>query len=167
MSSAGLLQEAPNQRMEADSVPFWATRIVRRCSANADLDYLLAIHNPVKAYDFVCMCSPPFSTGDSDDEDDEDEDEDEMEGEDDDVKHHWDGGRTGLCDKPVADHPDHRWKLSVAGKRKFFTQRIHCELRDPDNFGMYTFNNHAPYGVMQVVQNLLVDFEEAADNWKE
>lgn len=32
---------------------------------------------------------------------------------------------------------------------------------------MYTLNDHAGYGVMEVVQNLLLDFEDAASNWKE
>lgn len=128
-------------------------------SANADTEYQLAIQNPVKAYSFVCLCQPPFSTGDSDDEE---EDEDEAAD-----KPRCDGGKTCLCDKPAADHPDHKWKLSVAGKAKFFSQRTQCDLRDPDNFHMYTFNDHSAYGVVEVVQNLLLDFEEAAANWKE
>ena len=125
-------------------------------SANADAKVQLAIQNPVKAYSFVCMCQPPFSTGDFDEEDEEDDD-----------KPRCDGGKTCLCDKPAADHPDHKWKLSVAGRAKFYAQRIHCDLRDPDNFHMYTCNDHSAYGVLEVVQNLLLDFDEAANNWKD
>ncbi|KAG7286693.1 hypothetical protein NEMBOFW57_009004 [Staphylotrichum longicolle] len=66
-----------------------------------------------------------------------------------------------------SEHPDHIWKLSAAGKDKFFTQRIYVSLRSPDNFGMYTFNDHEGYGVLEVLQNLILDFEEAAGNYKE
>ncbi|KAL2022227.1 hypothetical protein VTK56DRAFT_5837 [Thermocarpiscus australiensis] len=78
-----------------------------------------------------------------------------------------DGGKTCLCNKPAAEHPDHVWKLSAAGKYRFFMQRIHSELRCPDNFNMYTFNDHEGYGVLEVLQNLILDFEEPAGNYKE
>lgn len=39
-------------------------------------------------------------------------------------------------------------------------------LRDPDGFGMYTYNDHFGYGVLEVAQNLVLDFDEAA-TWKE
>ncbi|KAL4876672.1 hypothetical protein BJY04DRAFT_140220 [Aspergillus karnatakaensis] len=44
---------------------------------------------------------------------------------------------------------------------------IHTDLRDPINFNMYVFNDFAGYGVLEVLQNLLVDFDEAIGNWKE
>ncbi|RAH41046.1 uncharacterized protein BO95DRAFT_374144 [Aspergillus brunneoviolaceus CBS 621.78] len=40
-------------------------------------------------------------------------------------------------------------------------------LRNPDAFDMYTFNDHAGYGAIEVAQNMLLDFKEAAGNWKE
>ncbi|RAH71294.1 uncharacterized protein BO66DRAFT_410467 [Aspergillus aculeatinus CBS 121060] len=40
-------------------------------------------------------------------------------------------------------------------------------LRNPDAFDMYTFNDHAGYGAIEVAQNVLLDFHEAAGNWKE
>ncbi|RAK73190.1 uncharacterized protein BO72DRAFT_480449 [Aspergillus fijiensis CBS 313.89] len=40
-------------------------------------------------------------------------------------------------------------------------------LRNPDAFDMYTFNDHAGYGAIEVAQNMLLDFQEAAGNWKE
>jgi hypothetical protein len=39
-------------------------------------------------------------------------------------------------------------------------------LRDPDGFGMYTYNDHFGYGVLELAQNLILDFEEA-EGWKE
>jgi hypothetical protein len=45
-----------------------------------------------------------------------------------------------------------------------------CDVRDPDTLSMYTFNDHARYGVLEVVQNLILDFDEALtkadDNWR-
>ncbi|KAK4133942.1 hypothetical protein BT67DRAFT_381493 [Trichocladium antarcticum] len=144
-------------------------------SGNADDDYKLFVHNPVTAYNFVCMCQPPFLNGDDDDEDDDDEDDDDEEDEDEDERNgagtgkrpRCDGGDTCLCEKPAAEHPDHVWKLSAAGKRKFFTQRTHEQMRCPDNFNMYTFNDHMGYGILELLQNLVLDFSEAAGNYKE
>ncbi|KAK0615358.1 hypothetical protein B0T17DRAFT_657547 [Bombardia bombarda] len=149
-------------------------------SANVDHKYKLAVHNPVSAYEYVCMCQPPFSNGgddDDSDDDDSDEEEDEEEGDDENGgnepkktsggRGRCDAGETCLCNKPAADHPDHPWQVTVAGKHKFYTQRIHCGTRCPDDFGMYTFNDHEGYGVMEIIQNLLLDFEEVAGSWKE
>jgi hypothetical protein len=125
-------------------------------SANADMNYKLTTQNPVEAYSFCLLCEPPF-------DDDEKEEEDE-EG---DGNGSCDGGKKCLCSKPVTEHPDHPWKVSVAGKTKFFLQRVHSELRTPDSFGMYTFNDHSAYGTLEVIQNLFLDFQNAADNVKE
>jgi len=140
-------------------------------SANLEVAYRIDTKDKNKAYKFVCMCQVPFSTGegDSDDEDDwDDEDEEEQDQDSDKPKRaRCDGGKTCLCDKAAADHPDHPWKLTYAGKAKFFAQRTHAGLRDPDRFSMYTHNDHANYGVLELVENLINDFEEAGDNWKE
>jgi hypothetical protein len=58
-------------------------------------------------------------------------------------------------------------KLSAAGKHRFFDLRAYCALRNPDCFRMYTFNDHSMYGVLEVLQNLILDFDEAAGNYKE
>ncbi|KAI1132578.1 hypothetical protein F5Y10DRAFT_230878 [Nemania abortiva] len=116
---------------------------------------------------------------DKDDEDEaEDEDEEEGEGEKDDDDD--DGAeRLGprcekkacVCFKPLSSNPEHPWVISWAGMKKFDTQFAHMDLRIPDYFDMYTFNDHGAYGSMEVVQNLLLDFEEAAKEkrgeWRE
>ncbi|EGX50935.1 hypothetical protein AOL_s00054g671 [Orbilia oligospora ATCC 24927] len=113
----------------------------------------------------------PFSGEDDEDEDeedeedeDEDEDEDEGNGNSNPSRRRCDGGRTCICNKPVEEHPDHPWKITFAAKRKFFNQRSHCSLRDPDCFGMHTYNDHAGFGVLEAIENLILDFEEAKDN---
>jgi hypothetical protein len=119
------------------------------------------------------MCQPPFPNGEDDDEEDGDED-DEDNGDADASGEHkkqpkCDGGKICLRDKPAAEHPDHVWKFTAAGKRKFFNQEIDCQLRCPDYFRMYTFNDHQEYGVLEVLENLILDFEETGrdylDQW--
>ncbi|WDK12505.1 hypothetical protein CGRA01v4_03785 [Colletotrichum graminicola] len=134
-------------------------------SRNADNDYKKALED-TDAYAYTCRC--PFGAKSGGDFDDDDEDE--FEDDEDDEGHQQpkcDGGETCLCTKPAEEHPDAPFFMTNAGYRKLMTQNIHCELRDPDNFGMYTYNDHAAYGVLQVIQNIILDFEEAKDNWKE
>ncbi|KAK3392889.1 hypothetical protein B0H63DRAFT_456767 [Podospora didyma] len=75
-----------------------------------------------------------------------------------------DGGKKCLCDKPAAEHMDHPWKITRAGRNKFCNQRNLCDLRNPGCFSMYTFNDHVGYGVLEVLQNLMLDYEEAAES---
>jgi hypothetical protein len=135
-------------------------------SANAEGDYQFMVRNPMTAYEFVCLCRPPFPNGDDDDDDDDEDHDEEADGEPG-RRASCDGGKTCLCDKPASEHPDHPWVMSKAAKRKFFVQRIHCQLRSPDSFGMDTFNDHEGYGALEVLQNLFLDYEEAAGNYKE
>jgi hypothetical protein len=81
-------------------------------SANVDMEYTIATQDPAD-YRFVCMCQPPFYNGEKKPE----------------KQPKCDGGDTCLCNKPASEHPHHLWILSYAGKRKFHTQDVHCELR--------------------------------------
>lgn len=158
--------EAPNETR-------WSTKSNRwsavSASRNADYDYKKAMEDIEDAYTYTCRCA--FGTKHADDEDDEEDDEDDEDdegGEDGkQPKAKCDGGKTCLCTKPAADHPDAPFVIMNAGYRKLMTQQIHCQVRDPDSFRMYTYNDHSAYGVLQVIQNLVLDFEEAKDNWKE
>jgi len=40
-------------------------------------------------------------------------------------------------------------------------------FRDPDTFGMHTYNDYFGYGCLEMAQNLILDFDEAKGNWKE
>jgi hypothetical protein len=47
-----------------------------------------------------------------------------------------------------------------------------ASLRDPDTFDIYTYNDAAGYGVLETVQNLFRDFDEAStfskgEDWKQ
>ncbi|KAL2847322.1 hypothetical protein BJX68DRAFT_268189 [Aspergillus pseudodeflectus] len=107
---------------------------------------------------------------DSDEEADENED-DEEDGDDGEAKKpkkaKCTGGLTCICNKPAAEHPEHPYTVSVSGYRKFIDLIAHTNLRSPDAFDMYIFNDFERYGVLEVLQNLVLDFIEAKDNWKE
>lgn len=151
----------------------------KRCSAvsvSANLEKSYEEHCDYNAYRCLCQgrVDGKFDNDDEDDDDDEDEDdedEDESEGEENDAtrssKAKCDGGKTCICQKPAAEHPDHPLTITVAGWEKFAHQMIHTNLRIPGNFGMYIFNDFAGYGVLEILQNLVLDFVEAKDNWKE
>lgn len=133
-------------------------------SANADADYRTTWKSPDKWYSYVTIC--PQVRSEDDEEDDEDEDDDDEEDEDEEETSC--GRKHCVCLKPVAENPEHPWLVSQAGYRKYATQRIHLDLRDPDGFKMYTFNDHAAYGCVEVVQNLLLDYvEDAGRGWRE
>ncbi|KAI1745475.1 hypothetical protein F4680DRAFT_402285 [Xylaria scruposa] len=163
-------------------------------SANAESDYRMVWKNEEKAYGYITLCRAWYvSASDEEDSDDseKDEDEDEAESEEEEIEEeeqndHIDKVDDGklrrlgprcerkhcVCFLPLSANPEHPWVISWAGFRKFSNQFIHVSLRDPDNFSMYTFNDHAAYGALEVLQNLFLDFEEAAkekrgDGWRE
>ncbi|KAI0472329.1 hypothetical protein F4859DRAFT_101250 [Xylaria cf. heliscus] len=153
-------------------------------SANAEGDYRMVWKDEEKAYSYITLCSA-FYVEDSDEEeeedsDDEKEEDEEEDGEEDDDDEDERTKRLGprcekkrcVCFKPLSSNPEHPWVISWAGMKMFNNQFTHVGLRDPDNFSMYIFNDHANYGALEVLQNLFLDFEEAArekrgDGWRE
>ena len=138
-------------------------------SANADTEYrTMMLNNPAAAWEFVCQCRPIIgSDDDNDDYDDDDEEEGEGEPKNTDRLPPCDNGKTCLCTKSSKDHPGHPYTLSLGGMQKFRMIATLSSLRDPDMFDMYIYNDFAGYGLLEVVGNLLLDFEEAKDDWKQ
>ena len=135
-------------------------------SGDADTAYKLATRDPVEAYKFVCMCDPSVQEEYAMEEEQEEEQE---EGDKTTARRtksnksepRCDGGKSCLCGKPAADFPDRVWVVSRAGWEKYRTQMKQADLRDPSGLDIYTFNDHFGYGMLEVVQNLLLDFNEA------
>ncbi|KAJ5939178.1 hypothetical protein N7466_002312 [Penicillium verhagenii] len=166
---------------------------------NSHVMYLKSTLDPEKAYAFQCLCLAQFRevvTSISDEYDDEDDDEWSGEDDKDDGNEEnedssnkkqenakggekpkipkCDRGETCLCGKPAAEHPEHPWITSFAGFQKAGDMNCQASVRVPDFFNMYTYNDHAGYGVMEVVQNLILDFKAARElpmtwptTWKE
>ncbi|KAH7118260.1 hypothetical protein B0J13DRAFT_652218 [Dactylonectria estremocensis] len=84
-----------------------------------------------------------------------------------DAKH--DKGRTCPCNKQFSELPSHPYTISKAGLARNHCAANMMNLRTPDFFAMYTFNDHAAYGALEMVQNVLLDFDEAFKNkkWQE
>lgn len=53
-----------------------------------------------------------------------------------------------ICAENRPQDKKHLWVLTFAGPQKTHDMRIQVAVRDPDNFAMYTNNDHASYGVM-------------------
>ncbi|KAI0143008.1 hypothetical protein GGR57DRAFT_484677 [Xylariaceae sp. FL1272] len=146
-------------------------------SRNAARGYFETIDkDEKKAYSFYTLCKPlhhltpeedPDYHSDADDsEEDYDSEGDIIDDDDDEADKE---GRVGskckkencVCFLPANQNPEHPWIMSFGGFLKFRTQVTMIQLRDPDLFSMYTFNDHANMGVLEVLENLLLDFEMA------
>ena len=118
-------------------------------SANADQEYRDYVSKyPEEAYSYMCICVPDLDTEPGDEEDEEPDSETDKPTQ---PSTKCDGGKKCFCHKPTDQYPEHKWKLSNAGYRKYVTQTIHSGLRCPDYFDMYTFNDHYGYGTVEVV----------------
>lgn len=114
-------------------------------SANTDAAYKRFVRDPDAAYSYICIDTPAFD-------------------------HQNEGSSlrdVEMFGKLATEHPQHPWIVSRAGWAKYKAQFTFAMLRNPDVFEMYTFNNHVGYGVLEMVQNLLLDFEEAKNRWQE
>jgi hypothetical protein len=119
---------------------------------------LLQKRRTTDSFKWITIC-PCYGTGFSDDDHDDDEPDD--------------GDaippsplpvcRTSscLCSKSPDDHADYPWIITCAGMNLLSAQFVMADLRDPDNFNMYTFNDHAAYGIIEVVENLVFAFTMA------
>jgi hypothetical protein len=151
----------------------------RNC--DAEYKYLIAKQGEEKAYSYICVCRPPWeddsndsdesddedSASEDDDDDDDKSEEDGEDGEKSEKQPPCDGGKTCLCGKPAAEAPDHPWIITHAGLSKFNNTRTMTYLRSPGAFDMDVYNDFEGYGVMEVLENLILDFVEADGNWKE
>lgn len=78
-----------------------------------------------------------------------------------------DGGETCICKTPQAERPDHVWTMSNAGHEKLQVTLVQLSLRDADSINMWTRNDQVGYGIMEVIENLVLDFDEAKDTREE
>ncbi|EFY91751.1 hypothetical protein MAC_02341 [Metarhizium acridum CQMa 102] len=165
-AAAAAAQEAPRRR------PLNLSHRIPSCS------YQIAMQDPRHAYESICICNPLQGRDDEDDDDDDASDE-EDEAEDDGgaslgkndkpTKKACDGGKTCPCGKSAASLPSHEYTMTRAGLARYRMAENMMDLRNPDAFRMHTFGDHMAYGALEVVQNMLMDFNEAykAKQWRE
>ncbi|KAJ5400482.1 hypothetical protein N7465_010971 [Penicillium sp. CMV-2018d] len=141
----------------------WAPVSVSR---NIDSEFRLRTRDPVKAFTYVCLGRAPWTMdqGEDDSEDEDEQDEESIEQKKKDDAEADDA--TTL--KPASEHPGEKWIFTNAGVEKWFTLKEGTVVRDPDNFAMYIYNDFFGYAIMELVENLYLDFDEAAaaGDWK-
>lgn len=139
-------------------------------SKNLDIEYQKAVQDPARAYEFMCVCDP-FKGGDNayDDDSEPDDDSDASDEGEEPNRQSCDNGKACPCGKSAALLPSHPYTMTRAGLARYHMAGDMMNLRDPDTFAMHTFNDHMAYGALEVVQNMLLDFDEAykVQQWRE
>lgn len=65
-------------------------------------------------------------------------------------------GKDGcLCLKPLGENLDWVWTTTRKASEMHFDLRRGTDFRDPDNFGMYVFNDFAGYGMQELIENMV------------
>ncbi|KAJ5736113.1 uncharacterized protein N7483_001238 [Penicillium malachiteum] len=71
-----------------------------------------------------------------------------------------------VCRKPTLDNPNHPWVVSYAGLLRASIVELLANVREPWVFSLHTFKYHQSYGLIELLENLLLDFDEEEGNWK-
>jgi hypothetical protein len=157
----------------------WSAVSVTR---NADEDFRMRNRDPVRGFTFICLGRVPWTSAGDEDSEEEDDDDD---GEDVLKERKKDAAVSTvillrlLIDidflqkvnpdsqlKPAAEFPGEKWIFTNSGIDKYVAVNVCNNVRDPDNFEMYVSNDSAGYGGMEIVENLMLDFEEFKGDWK-
>lgn len=121
----------------------------------------------------MCLCKLPHEQSGYDSEEEEeggDEEAEESEGDEcpgEGDRPRCSRGKACLCHRSVANRPNHKISVSCAGYKLLAYQMSLASVRSPDNFGMYTFNDHAALGLVEVVENVFADFDLFGDSWQD
>jgi hypothetical protein len=133
-------------------------------SKNLDFHYLTKVKDPKEAYESVCICALFQDKNDDADDDENDCKYDSM------TKAQACGNGAMCFYNEHDSSPSSRlYTVSKAGLNKYSVTVAMLMLRDPDAFDMYTFNDHLAYGALEIVQNIMFDFDEAYKlmDWRE
>lgn len=107
------------------------------------------------------MCDFLFFSGDSDDEEeDEEEISNNSKNKDYGDRLKCDDGKKCYCMQLYDDYFEYFYVFIRVVKLMFVDLFFYCEVRDLDNFEMYIFNDYLVYGVLEIFQNFILDFEE-------
>ncbi|KAF3008682.1 hypothetical protein E8E13_009240 [Curvularia kusanoi] len=68
--------------------------------------------------------------------------------------------KAGVVLEPAKDHPDHKWCIMWEGWKMFMDYRRRANYCDPDNFGMYIYNDFPGWGHQELIQNFIVEFDK-------
>lgn len=135
-------------------------------SKNLDWQYHMDMLDREFSDQFICIFDP-LNVNDEDDEDYEDFYEEPFKPEDALPRGKCDTGERYPCDVPASSMPHHDATVSVAGLAKYHIAIDMLKLGHPEIATLHTFKCHHSYGALEVVQNLMLDFDEAlrAKDW--
>lgn len=127
-------------------------------SKNLDVDlYEDIAKNPERMFSFLCVCNPLRRQHMYEAEDcDMDTDMNNTSG-----NGPCDNGESCPCGRDAVNYPDYSYTVTRAGLDRYDYGGDMFGLRDPDTLGVRTFDNHAADGAHQVVQNMMLDFDDA------
>ncbi|KAF6819123.1 hypothetical protein CSOJ01_01508 [Colletotrichum sojae] len=91
------------------------------------------MEDPEFAFTYICKCPWGTKRDGGDEDEDEDDEEDEEDGAE---KPKCDLGKTCLCDKLAADHPEAPYVITRAAYRKLMNQQVNSQLQVGSEFGM-------------------------------
>ncbi|EMD96041.1 hypothetical protein COCC4DRAFT_122583 [Bipolaris maydis ATCC 48331] len=69
--------------------------------------------------------------------------------------------KDGIGGSPPEKHPEHKWVImrEAFNKRDLLARKAHyC---NPDNFGMYIYNDWASWGILEIAENMMIEFNKA------
>lgn len=122
----------------------------------------------IPPYEYVCIQRPYYDweaerraapdDAEEDNEDDEDAEDEERSAF---TKLMKEEQASGKIFQPAAEHKDWKWVMLWEGWKKFCDLEQTIAFCDPDNFGMYVYNDWKAYGVVEAVENYLVAFDKA------
>jgi len=108
---------------------------------------------------WVCWCQLPFNIGRWAGAEDVDSGEEDVRS--------CDDAETCICTRPADQYPDHGLVTTLAARAKYMMVENHALNRNPYHFGMDLGEDHYAFGLLQIVENLLLDFAEAKGNLRE
>ncbi|CAK4032400.1 Hypothetical predicted protein [Lecanosticta acicola] len=92
-------------------------------------------------YEYICLTKPYYAyKDDNEDENEDEEGEEEDEGE-------------SIFNKLASNHPDWTYTIMAESWRNFFT--------NPDNFDMHIYSDWHSWGVFELLEKLLIEFNKA------
>ncbi|KAH9875132.1 hypothetical protein J1614_004622, partial [Plenodomus biglobosus] len=67
----------------------------------------------------------------------------------------------GIWRAPAAKHPDHKWIIMSSAFLKHDLLSRKAKYCNPDNFNMYLYNDWHGWGLQEIIENQLLDFDKA------
>jgi len=75
-------------------------------------------------------------------------------------KKYEEGDKRSSHDQPASERPDHKWILMRRSWMELCNASRGAAFRSPDNFGMYIYNDFEGYGLLEMVENFIVEYHK-------